>query len=195
MLSHFSHVWLCATRWTIAHQAPLSMGFSRQECWSGLPCPPPGDLPNPGIKAMSLRSPGLAGRFFTTCTTSEDSVQLSSVRLFVTPWTAARQASLSITNSWSLLKLLSIELVMPSNRLIPLLSPLWVFFYILRAWGRGQESPIPICLFLECLHFGGTHSVPDTMLSVLTQPYSNTVFYRWGNYGPEKLCNLPEVRV
>ncbi|ELR59872.1 hypothetical protein M91_19863, partial [Bos mutus] len=48
------------------HQAPLSMGFSRQEYWSGLPYPPPGDLPNPRIKPMSLMSPALAGGFFTT---------------------------------------------------------------------------------------------------------------------------------
>ena len=47
---HFSHVWLYATPWTVAFQAPLSMGFCRQEHWSGLPCPPPGDLPDPGIK-------------------------------------------------------------------------------------------------------------------------------------------------
>ena len=46
--------------------APLSMGFSRQEHWSGLPCPPAGDLPDPGIKPTSLMSPELAGRFFTT---------------------------------------------------------------------------------------------------------------------------------
>ena len=52
-----------ATPWILACQAPLSMGFSRQKCWSGLPFPPPGDLPNPGIKPMS---PELAGRFFTT---------------------------------------------------------------------------------------------------------------------------------
>ena len=52
--------------WTVAHQAPLTMGFSRQEHWSGLPCPPPGDLPNPGIKLASSMSPALAGRFFTT---------------------------------------------------------------------------------------------------------------------------------
>ena len=57
-----SRVWLFATPWTIAGQTPLCMGFSRQEYWSGLPCPPPGDLPNPGI----LASPALAGRFFTT---------------------------------------------------------------------------------------------------------------------------------
>ena len=66
MLSLFSHVPLCATPWTVVHQAPLSMEFSRQEYWSGLPCPSPGDLPNPGIESMSLISPALAGGFFTT---------------------------------------------------------------------------------------------------------------------------------
>ena len=55
-----------ATPWTVAHQAPLSMGFSRQEYWSGLPCPPPGDLPNPGTEPRSLSSPEFAGTFFTT---------------------------------------------------------------------------------------------------------------------------------
>ena len=50
VLSHFSRGRLCATAWTVARQASRSMGFSRQEYWSGLPCPPPGDLPDPGIK-------------------------------------------------------------------------------------------------------------------------------------------------
>ena len=58
-----SRVRRLATPWTVAHQAPLSMGFSRQEYWSGLPCPPPGGLPDPGIAPAS---PALAGRFFTT---------------------------------------------------------------------------------------------------------------------------------
>ena len=49
VLSCFGHVQLYVTLWTIDHQAPLSMGFFRQEYWSGLPCPPPGDLPDPGI--------------------------------------------------------------------------------------------------------------------------------------------------
>ena len=62
MLSHFS----CASPWTVAHQAPLSMGFSSQEYFSGLPCPPSGDLPNLGIEPESLTTPALAGRFFTT---------------------------------------------------------------------------------------------------------------------------------
>ena len=57
-----------ATLWTVAHQTPLSMGFSRQEYWSGLPCPPPGDLPNLGIKPASLMSPALADGFFTAST-------------------------------------------------------------------------------------------------------------------------------
>ena len=60
---------LCQTfcvLWIVARQAPLSMGLSRQEYWSGLPCPPSGDLPNPGIEPVSLMSPALAGRFFTT---------------------------------------------------------------------------------------------------------------------------------
>ena len=58
-----------AMLWTVAWQAPLSMGFYRQEYWSGLPCPPPGDLPDPGIKSVSLTSPALAGGFFTTSAT------------------------------------------------------------------------------------------------------------------------------
>ena len=61
-----SCVQLFATPSTIAHQAPLSMGFARQEYWSWLPFPPPGNLPNPGIKPASPVSPASAGRFFTT---------------------------------------------------------------------------------------------------------------------------------
>ena len=71
MFSCFSHVRLFVTLWTIAPQAPLPMGFSRQEYWTGLPCPPPGDLSDPGIKSASLMSPALAGKVFTTSTTWE----------------------------------------------------------------------------------------------------------------------------
>ena len=62
---------LFATLWTVALQVPVSMGFSKQEYWSGLPFPPPGDLPDPGIEPMSLTSPALEGRFFTTSATWE----------------------------------------------------------------------------------------------------------------------------
>ena len=71
MLSCLTCVRLFVTSWTLARQAPLFMGFSRQEYWSRLPCPPSGDLPDPGIEPMSLMSPALAGRFFTTSTTWE----------------------------------------------------------------------------------------------------------------------------
>ena len=61
-----SHVQLFVTPWTVAHQLPLSMKFSRHEYWSGLLFPPPGDLPVPGIELMPLASPALAGKFFST---------------------------------------------------------------------------------------------------------------------------------
>ena len=65
-LKLLSHVQLFVMPWSVARQAPLSMGFSRQEYLSRLPCPPPGGLPDPGIELESLMSPALAGRFFTT---------------------------------------------------------------------------------------------------------------------------------
>ena len=66
LLGLLSRVLLFATPWTVAHQAPLSMGFSRQEYCSGLPCPPPGDLPDPVMEPASLTFPALASRIFTT---------------------------------------------------------------------------------------------------------------------------------
>ena len=68
MLSHFSHVRLFVSLWTVARQAPLSMGFSRQEYRGVLPCPPPGYRPHPGFKPMSFTSPALAGGSLTTST-------------------------------------------------------------------------------------------------------------------------------
>ena len=103
MQSHFSCVRLCATPWTAAHQAPLSTGFSRQEYWSGLPFPSP---PTNALQFSSVQS-------------------LSRVRLFVTRWIAACQASLCITNSQSSLKLTSIQSVMPFSHLI-LCHPLFL---------------------------------------------------------------------
>ena len=71
LLSRFSGVQLFATLWTVALQAALTMGFSRQEDWSGLPWPPPGDLPDPGTEPASLTSSALAGGFSTTSATWE----------------------------------------------------------------------------------------------------------------------------
>ena len=80
------------TPWTVACQTPLSVGFSRQEYWSGLPFPSPGDLPNPGL--LHCRQILYHLSHSVQCSRSVH------VQLFVTPWTAARQVSLSITN-WS----------------------------------------------------------------------------------------------
>ena len=66
-MSDFSHVWLFATPWTVAHQVPLSMGFSRQKYWNELP----ENLPDPGIKLTSPMLPALADGFFTTGATWE----------------------------------------------------------------------------------------------------------------------------
>ena len=89
--------------WTVTHQAPLSMGFSRQEYWSGLLCPAPVYLPNTGIKPTSLMSPALAGGFFTASTTRETCTcackRAKLLQLCLTlcdPWTVARQAPLSM---------------------------------------------------------------------------------------------------
>ena len=117
----------------------LSVHRILQEYWSGLPFPPPGDPPNPGIKPTCLGSPTGAGRFITTANLKSPTIQMSTwksrvevedlvefssvqslsrVRLFTTSGIAARQASLSITNTRSSLKLMSILSVMPSSHLI-----------------------------------------------------------------------------
>ena len=71
VLSCFSHVWLFVMLWTVACQAPLSMGFSRQEYWSRVSCSPSEDLPDQGIESVYLKSPALTGGFLTTSSTWE----------------------------------------------------------------------------------------------------------------------------
>ena len=75
-----SRVWLFATLYTINHQVPLFMGFSRQEYWNGLSFPPPGDLPDLWIEPMSLMPLAFASRFFTTSTTREAHYALQKKR-------------------------------------------------------------------------------------------------------------------
>ena len=79
MLSLLSHIWLFATPWTVFRQSPLSMGFSRQEYQSGFPCPPLGDLPDPGIEPMLLLSPASAEGFFTTSANWESRLACVSI--------------------------------------------------------------------------------------------------------------------
>ena len=113
------HLQLFETPWTVAHQAPLSMGFPRKEYWIGLLPLLQEIFPTQGLY------PTLAGGFSATGPHGKpflyniSSVQsLSYVQLFMTPWIATHQASLSITNSRSSLKLTSIKSVMPSSHLI-----------------------------------------------------------------------------
>ena len=82
VLSRFSRVQLFVTLSTAASQAPLSMGFSRQEHWSGLPSLPPGNLPNPGIEPASLMSAILAGRFLITSATWEAHITDQGIKLW-----------------------------------------------------------------------------------------------------------------
>ena len=124
VLSHFSCGRLFATLYTVAHQDPMSMGFSRQLYWSGLPLPPSGDLPDSMIKSASLyllhwqagslplAPPGKSLSFYVV-------VQLlSCAQLFVTQWIAARYAPLSLTLFWSLLKFMFIEWMISSNQIM-----------------------------------------------------------------------------
>ena len=99
MLSCFSCVRLFATLWTVVHQSPLSMGFSRHEYWTGLPCPLPGDLPEPGIKPIS---PALAGGFFATSATWE--ACLPSLPAFLTPHYSRSWANVPLQRDFPNLK-------------------------------------------------------------------------------------------
>ena len=95
MLNRFSDVQVFVTLWSVAHQAPLSMGFSRQEYWSGwLFPPPPGDLPDPGIEPLSLTSPALVGGVSNTSATKVKVAQSSPTlrpHVIYSPWNSPDQ--------------------------------------------------------------------------------------------------------
>ena len=95
LLGLLSQVWLCAIPWTVALQAPLSMGFSRQEYWRGLLFPPPGDLSDPGIEPASLAAPALASRFFTAEPSGKPFAHHSNKQFFNSSWT-----SYNVTQLW-----------------------------------------------------------------------------------------------
>ena len=102
VLSCFSHVWLFVTLWTIACQVPLSMAFSRQEHWSGLPFPSARDLPDTGNKPTSLTSPALAGGFFTANATWEApwlSIYFKLLSQFILPSSSPALSLLSLSES------------------------------------------------------------------------------------------------
>ena len=101
MLSHFSRVWLFVTLWTANLQVPLSMRSSRQEYWSGVACPPPGDLPDPGTEPVSLTSPALAGgNLDATSATCEAPCMPHNKVKRVRDWEFANRTSQMVTNMW-----------------------------------------------------------------------------------------------
>ena len=128
LLSHFSRVRLCATPQTAAHQAPPSLGFSRQEHWSGLPFPSP-------------RAGPLKCQYYLKIPFIAVVQQLSSVQLFATPWTTACQAYPSFIISWSLFKPMSTDLVMPSNHLVH-----YVYCVFPPVLPRGQHPSLSVSL-------------------------------------------------
>ena len=131
-----SHVWLFETLRTTAQQAPLSMKFSRQEYWSGLPLPTPENLPDPGVKLVSLASPALQVNSFITTPPCKPGI-------FVTSWAVAHQAPLSMEfprqEYWSELPFL-LKGDFPNPRIKPTspASPTLQADCILCLWATGK---------------------------------------------------------
>ena len=131
----------------VVRQTPPSMGFCSQEYWSGLPCPPPGDLLDPGIEPLSLTSPALAGRFFTTSTTWETlPIQVN----------CAIQEVL-ISNPFFFFLINSVNVSVPISQLIP------------------SSRPVLVCSLLLCLYFCFANKIIytiflDSMLALIPLP-------------------------
>ena len=146
-----SCVWLFVTPWIAVCKASLSMGFSWQEYWGGLPFPPPGDLPNQEMEPMSLMSPALAGEFFTTRTTSEKAMAPhSSTLAWKIPWTEEpgrlqSMGSLRVGRDW----MTSLSLFtfihwrrkwQPTPAFLPGESQGWGSLVGCRLWGRTESD-------------------------------------------------------
>ena len=180
------------------------MGFSRQEYWSGLPISPSRGSYWPGIEPMI---PSLAGGFFSTEPPGKPALarkirsdqSLSRVQLFATPWIAARQASLSITNSWSSLRLMSIKSVMPSSHLI-LCHPLLLLPQSLPAsesflmsqlftWGGQSTGVSALASFLPKKSQGWSPSQWTGWISLqskgLSRVFSNTTVQKHQFFGAQ----------
>ena len=138
VLTHFSHARLFATPLTVSHQSPLSMGFSKQEYWNGLPCPSPGDFPDPGIEPMSFTSPALAGRFFPLvppgkpCFTNKCYIFYSnsivSVCIFSSTW-FCQTVNICLSVEWMLILdiLIFIFPIISEAEHSHMLSDIWIF--------------------------------------------------------------------
>ena len=184
MLSHFSHVRLSETLWTITHQVPLSMGFSQQECWSGLPFPSPGDLPDPGVDPVSLMSPALAGGFFTTSATWEPHYRGVAETQTVHPMCST--TSSATYQPHNLRKLLSHVFPSLGGVLCVSLSYVWLLAI---SWTVAHQAPLPMGFsrqeYWSGLPFPSPRDLPDPGIeprfpalwadSLPTEPPGNSV--------------------
>ena len=141
-----SRVWLFATPWTIAHQAPLSMVFPKQKYWSGLPFPTPGDHLNPGIKPVSLASPAFAGGFFTTEPPGKPSVACSVLNKYLLNkwlWSGSVAVSSKVLPTWFQPQVLHLPRVLPGYHVSSSDS-----HWVLLPWGPlpGQNTK---CVFIS----------------------------------------------
>ena len=174
VLSCFSHVLLCATPWTVACQAPLSMGFSRQEYWSGWPRPPPGDLPDPGVEPRSLMSPALAGRFFTLAPPGKPHSWVINLFMY--------------TPSHSLLRCLSFGCKLITCQVLPRLEyELALVLIVLCSFYPGLDmSSASPCMYLaiSLLNVGSDSSLvwPTWIL------YRNLSYWPWAPVLPKGIC-------
>ena len=139
--NRFSCVWLFVTLWVVAHQAPLSMGFSRQEYWSRLPCPPPGDLPDPGIEPASLTSPAFpaaaAAESLQSCPTLCDPRDGSPPGSPIPGILQARTlewVAISFSSAWKW------------KVKVKLLSHVWLFA---TPWTAAHQAPSPMGFFRQ----------------------------------------------
>ena len=139
VVSHFSHVWPCE-HMVYSPAGSLVQGILRQEYWSVSPCPSPGDLPNPGIETVSLKSPALAGEFFTTRVTWTESESLSIVSDSVNPRTVVHGILQQNTGMGSLSLL---QCIFPMQELNQDLSIAGGFFNQLNHQGVTWEAYLP----------------------------------------------------
>ena len=154
VLSCSSRVW--PTPWTVACQVPLSLGFSRQEYWSGLPFPPSGDLLDPGIKPKSLTSPALAGRFFTTSATWEalsPTCKSTFSYIFLPPPSFFFLPSLCSPSILPISPLKEMTLFLPESVYLP-----WIWLWILLLYS-GLLHTVP-----RNAPFIFSHNLPSSIL-------------------------------
>ena len=147
MLSLVSHVWLFATLWTVALQASLSMEFTRQEYWSGLPWPSLGDLPDPGVELMSLMSPALIGSFFNSNATweAQTSVWSSKWAYYLHSYLDLRCHVLQLWK-WVAFKVMK---CIHKERVLKCLLCNWVFFFFFESFLRAVIMKIGFPLWFR----------------------------------------------